>query len=242
MTKHFAEHGHSPAEIRARIASAGETSLLRDTVYGAIDGTITTFAIISGVAGAGLSAKVIVALGIANVLADGFSMAASNYLGIRSEAHNHQRITAMEHRHIAEYPEGEKAELREILSQHGLTESDLSAASDIITRYRSLWVHMMLTGEHGLAGVEPRAMTAAIATFFAFIACGGLPLLPFLAGVDNAYLIASITTALTFLLIGALKSKWSTESMLRSAVQTLLIGGIAATIAYLAGRFVTSTM
>lgn len=101
------DHGHSLLEIRDRISSSRKPNLLRDTVYGAIDGTVTTFAIISGVAGAGLPSTVIIALGLANVLADGFSMAASNYLGTRSEAENHRRITEMENMHIQDFPVGE---------------------------------------------------------------------------------------------------------------------------------------
>lgn len=76
---------------------------------------------------------------------------------------------------------------------------------------------MMLTGEHGLAAVEPRPVLAAIATFVVFVICGLIPLLPFLAGSSNAYLIAVASTTITFLVIGAMKSKWSTEygSLLR---------------------------
>jgi len=111
------DHGHSPEEIDERINGHRNTSVLRDLVYGSIDGTVTTFAIISGVAGAGLSQNVIVTLGLANVLADGFSMAASNYLGTRSEAQNHMMITATEQRHIDQWPDGERAELESILAK-----------------------------------------------------------------------------------------------------------------------------
>ena len=72
------EHGHSQQDIAARIAAPQGRGFLRDLVYGAIDGSVTTFAIVAGVAGAGLSPFIIVALGLANVLADGFSMAAGN--------------------------------------------------------------------------------------------------------------------------------------------------------------------
>ena len=70
------DHGHSKTEITARISGDGQKSHLRDMIYGGIDGAVTTFAIVAGVQGAGLSSTIIIALGIANVLADGFSMAA----------------------------------------------------------------------------------------------------------------------------------------------------------------------
>jgi len=234
------EHGHSDEEIAKRIAKVNETSLLKDFVYGAIDGTVTTFAIISGVAGAGLSQGVIIALGLANVLADGFSMAASNYLGTRSELQNHRRITETENRHISNFRAGEITELKAILSHHGLSGTDLNSATDIITRCKPLWINLMLAGEYGLSPVEPRPLAASIATFIAFVACGLLPLLPFLLNSDSAYIIAAGITAMTFLIIGAMRSRWSTQSWWLSALQTLLIGGCAATIAYVAGALVSA--
>ena len=85
MDTHPGDHGHSQSEIEARIDAPAGRGYLRDIVYGGIDGSVTTFAIVAGVAGAGLSPWVIIALGIANVLADGFSMAAGNYSGTKAE-------------------------------------------------------------------------------------------------------------------------------------------------------------
>ena len=115
------DHGHSQQEVARRINAPPGRGVLRDVVYGGIDGSVTTFAIVAGVAGAGLSPFVIVALGLANVLADGFSMAAGNYSGTKAELDNIRRIRAIEERHIALYPEGERREVREILAQKGLS-------------------------------------------------------------------------------------------------------------------------
>jgi len=236
MSAKMDDHGHSDEEISSRISKAHENSLLRDFVYGAIDGTITTFAIISGTAGAGLSQGIIIALGLANVLADGFSMAASNYLGTRSEVQNHRRIIATEERHIDKYHDGEKAELKQILSRHGLNGRDLQQVCDIVSCYKSLWIELMLSGEYGLPPFEPRPLASAVATFLAFIACGFIPLLPFIFFPEHAYVVATLLTGVTFFTVGAIKSKWAIESWFYSAFQTLLIGGIAATIAYSVGK------
>ncbi len=233
------DHGHSPQEIEQRIAGSNDRSLLRDFVYGSIDGTVTTFAIISGVAGAGLPQNVIIVLGLANVLADGFSMATSNYLGTRSEQFNHRRIRANEQRHISEFPQGEKAELKYILSRHGLKGADLINTTEIITRHESLWINLMLSDEYGLPPGEPKPFAAALATFVAFVVCGGAALMPFLGGSETPYILSCLIAAMTFFTVGALKARWTAESWFTSALQTTLLGGIAAVIAFSAGNVVT---
>ena len=102
------EHGHSPEAIAARLKGGPQVSYLRDWVFGGIDGAVTTFAIVAGVAGASLSTNIILILGAANLLADGFSMAAGNYSGVKAERDDYRRLREMELRHIAATPEGER--------------------------------------------------------------------------------------------------------------------------------------
>lgn len=229
------EHGHSPEEIAERIGTPPGRGVLRDAVYGAIDGAVTTFAIVSGVAGAGLSPFVIIALGLANVLADGFSMAAANYSGTRAELDNTRRIREIEKRHIRDFPEGEKLEVREILARKGLSGQVLSQATDAITQDREAWISLMLDGEYGLASVDPHPVKSALTTFAAFLLAGIIPLFPFLLGLQNAFTVSAIMTMVTFAMIGAFKSRWSLAPWWRSAFETVLIGGSAAGIAYAVG-------
>ena len=231
----MSEHGHTPQEIAKRIGAPGGSGVLKDAVYGAIDGAVTTFAIVAGVAGAGLSPFVIVALGMANVLADGFSMAAANYSGTKAELDNMRRLRVVEERHIQKYPEGERLEVREILSKKGLTGAVLDDATAAITQNRENWIALMMEGEYGLAGVDPRPERAAATTFLAFLAAGIVPLLPFLLGLPNAFAVSIVMTMVTFFAIGALKSIWALTPWWRSAGETLLIGGAAAAIAYSVG-------
>jgi VIT1/CCC1 family predicted Fe2+/Mn2+ transporter len=235
MDTHPGEHGHSQSEIEARIDAPSGRGYLRDIVYGGIDGSVTTFAIVAGVAGAGLSTWVIIALGIANVLADGFSMAAGNYSGTKAELDDARRLREIEQRHIRTHPEGEKRELREILKRKGLSGDALDAAVEQIARNEDQWVQIMLEGEYGLASVDPHPLKAAWATFAAFLVAGMIPLLPFLFNVPNAFFISTIATLVTFFAIGAYKSKWSLAHWFWSGVETLAIGGIAAAIAYFVG-------
>lgn len=229
------DHGHSHEEIRARIDAANGPGILRDVVYGGIDGSVTTFAIVAGVAGAGLSPFVIVALGIANVLADGFSMAAGNYSGTKAELDNIRRLRQIEERHIDLYPEGEREELREILRQKGLSGAALEAATDAIANNREAWIQMMMEGEYGVGGADPRPMRGALATFGAFLVAGMVPLLPFLFGIDNAFATSLWMTLAVFFAIGALKSLWALTPWWRSGLETLGIGGAAAALAYVVG-------
>lgn len=229
------EHGHSPDEVAARIGGPMSSNMLRDTIYGAIDGAVTTFAIVASVAGAGLSPLIVVALGLANVLADGFSMAAGNYSGTKADADNAQRLREIEKRHIREHREGEMEELRQILAQKGLTGHVLDAAAEAISKDEQAWIEIMMVDEYGVAPVDPRPMRAALATFVAFLIAGGIPLIPFLVGLPNAFTVSSILVACVFFSIGALKSRWSLTTWWRSGLETLLIGGAAAAIAYLVG-------
>jgi hypothetical protein len=94
------EHEHTADAISARLAEGARHNYLRDFIYGGIDGAVTTFAVVAGVTGAGLSPGIVVILGAANLVADGFSMAASNYLGTRAEKDDFRRLRAVEWRHI----------------------------------------------------------------------------------------------------------------------------------------------
>ncbi|MGX9351600.1 VIT1/CCC1 transporter family protein [Shimia sp. W99] len=226
------DHGHSQSEVEQRIGAPPGRGYLRDLVYGGIDGSVTTFAIVAGVAGAGLSPLIIVALGLANVLADGFSMAAGNYSGTKAELDHARRLRRVEKRHLREHPEGERREIKEILRLKGLEGEVLEAAADAITANEEAAIQLMLEGEYGLAGVDPHPMRAAVATFLAFLVAGLIPLLPFVFGVLDAFAWSAAMTGVVFFVIGASKSFWSPEPWLRSGFETLAIGGAAAAIAF----------
>ncbi|SEW26565.1 Predicted Fe2+/Mn2+ transporter, VIT1/CCC1 family [Cognatiyoonia koreensis] len=229
------EHGHSPAEIAERLSAGPNANYLKDMIYGGIDGAVTTFAIVAGVAGAGLSHTIIVALGVANILADGFSMAASNYSGTKAELDDRRRIIQIEEDHIARFRDGEIEELRQILARRGLSGEVLEDATKEIASDPDKWIGLMLTDEYGLALDAPHPMRAALATFGAFLLAGAVPLLPFIFALDSAFEIAILATLLTFFLIGTGKSRWSLSKWWWSGGETLLIGAAAALIAYSVG-------
>jgi VIT1/CCC1 family predicted Fe2+/Mn2+ transporter len=231
-----AEHEHSRAAIAARLAGGHRASSLRDWVYGAIDGAITTFAIVAGVVGADLETRIVLILGAANLFADGVSMAAANFVGTRAEVEEVARMRATEERHIDTEPAGEREEIRQIYAAKGLTGSALDQMVRLVTSRRRLWIDTMLAEEYGLS-VAPRSPArAAAATFGAFVVAGSVPLLPFVVGLPNAALWAAGLTAAVFFGIGSLKSAWSPRGWLSSGLETLVIGLGAAAIAFGIGR------
>jgi VIT1/CCC1 family predicted Fe2+/Mn2+ transporter len=230
------EHEHSAQAIAKRLSRAPAVSYLRDWVYGGIDGAVTTFAIVAGVVGAELSNRVVLILGIANLVADGFSMAASNYSGTKTEHEEQDRLRAIEERHIDVVPEGEREEIRQIFRGKGFRGPDLERAVDVITANRERWVDTMLAEEYGLPKVVRSPLKAAASTFAAFVLCGAVPLLPFVFGSPAGFQLSIAMTALVFFLIGSTKSRWSPVSWWRSGAETLAIGLGAAALAFLIGH------
>ncbi len=233
------EHDHSPDAIRQRLAEGPKTSYLRDWIYGGIDGAVTTFAIVSGVEGASLSPKVVVILGLANLLADGFSMAAGNYSGTHAEMDEREHLRRVELRHIAEAPEGEREEIRQIYQRKGLSGENLEVVVDAITADRERWVETMLNEEYGLSSDARSPMLAAVTTFSAFLVCGAVPILPFVLGLQNAFLVSAVTTGLVFFAIGCGRSRWSLSPWWQAGFSTFLLGGSAAALSWGVGKWLS---
>ena len=232
------EHDHSPEAISLRLAGRPRQNYLRDWVYGGIDGAVTTFAVVAGVIGAGLSAQTVLILGAANLLADGFSMAASNYSGTKTERDDKDRLRAVEERHIDIIPEGELEEVRQIFRAKGFQGSRLENVVEVITADRQRWVDTMLTEEYGLPATLRSPVKAAASTFLAFLICGFVPLLPFVVNLPAPVFLSTASTAAVFFAIGSLKSLWSLMAWWRSGLETLTIGMFAAALALGAGMIV----
>jgi vacuolar iron transporter family protein len=234
---HDLEHEHTDQAIHQRLASAPRPSYLRDWIYGGIDGAVTTFAVAAGVAGAHLPPRVIVILGGATLVADGFAMAAGNYLATRAEQEEFRYAESVERRHIEKFPAGEREEVREILRKLGLTGELLERVVSAVTSDRDRWIRMMVREEYGLPAGVRSPWWAAAATFSAFLVCGLVPLAPFAASVAEAFWLASAVTCSMFVIIGALKSRWSIRPWWHSAMGTLVAGGGAAAAAYAVGAW-----
>ncbi len=234
---------HTPARIRERLAGKSMADHhVRDFVYGAIDGAVTTFAVVAGVAGAGLNEGIIILLGIANLAADGFSMAASNFLGTRADDQAREKVRREEHQHIALYPKGEREEIRQIFAGKGFKGADLERIVEVITEDEQRWVDTMLQEEHGFSTHRPSAWRAALVTFSSFIIIGAIPLLSYVTNwilpgtFANPFLWSCLLTGIAFSVVGAMKSLFAIQHWSVSAMETLAVGSLAASIAYLLGE------
>lgn len=232
----MSEHGHSAEDIASRLLQREEPSYVGDFVLGAIDGCVTTFALVAGVAGAGLSASVALVLGVASLVADGFSMAVSNYQKAKTDNEFAQKIEAQEHRHIQQFPDGEVEEVRQIFQAKGFAGELLENVVSKITGDHALWVRTMMTEEYGIASARPCPWRTGLITFVAFVCVGLVPLLPFALFLSVAplqlFAWSGGCTGLAFFSVGALKGALMHKSLWRSGIETLAAGSLAAAIAY----------
>lgn len=207
---------------------------LKDVVYAANDGIVTTFAVVAATVGGSLSPLTILIVGIANLFADGFSMASGDYLGSKSEADFYAKEEVAERLRIRQQPDTERAEVRDILAKRGYAGADLEEMTRLATAHEDMWVDFIMHEKLDMAspGDESPIESAAF-TFGSFIIAGSIPLLPYiLMGIGAPFGIAIAGTAGALFLIGALRSFFSQSSWIFCGFEMLVIGGSAAALSY----------
>ncbi len=214
-----------------------------DFIYGAFDGSVTTFAVVAGAIGASLSPMIVVILGFANLFADGFSMAVGNYQASRARIEYIQKERAREEWEIENMEESERQEIREIYAKKGFTAELLDEIVKVITARKKVWVDTMMKEELGLIEDGRKPLDTATSTMYGFVSIGIIPLIPFLfiyfTGIhlnSESFIYSVISTSIGFFLIGIIKGKIVKKSLLRSGMVTLLVGSITASVAYLVGN------
>ncbi len=243
----IARKSHSKELIKQQIQEeypdTGKGKFLGEFVYGALDGTITTFAIVAGATGASLSSSVVIILGFANLLADGFSMACGNFLSERTQRDFIEKERKREEWEIENVPEGEKEEIREIFKKKGFRGNDLEKAVEIITSNKKVWVDTMMSDELGLLESTKSPWKTAAFTYFGFISIGIIPLLTYILSyiipsiAGKTFQIAVFLTLVALAIIGIIKRQITKKVLWKSVLETLFIGGAAAAISYYIGYF-----
>ncbi len=215
---------------------------VRDVVLGMADGLTVPFALAAGVTGAAASSGIVLTAGIAEIVAGAISMGLGGYLAARSEALHYDKEYAREMLETKEIPHDERAEVSEILEHYGLIGSVLHEAVDAITADRKKWVDFMMKNELGLEKPDKGAASkSAVLVGGGYVLGGIFPLGPYAFIHDpNVALIWSIVvTSLALLVFGAVRARVLAVNTISGALQSLLVGGVAAGVAFALAKLVT---
>ena len=215
---------------------------LPEGVYGSIDGIVTTFAVVAGAAGANLGVNVVIILGMANLFADGLSMSIGSYLSKKSEQDNYNKHKRIEEWEIENLPDVERKEIEDIYREKGFEGTELEIVVNRITSNKQVWLETMMKDELGLTLEQKSPLKAGFFTFVSFVIAGAIPLiayvLVFAGSVSlDPFLVSTLVTALTFILIGYLKTFVTQAPVFKSVLETLALGVIAAIVAFLLGNY-----
>jgi VIT1/CCC1 family predicted Fe2+/Mn2+ transporter len=213
---------------------------LGEFVYGGIDGCVTTFAVVAGAVGAGLDSAIIIILGFANLLADGFAMSVGAYLSTKSNIDYYNRYKKIEYWEVDNMPEKEKEEVREIYEAKGFEGALLDKVVEVITADKDRWVEVMMKEELEMQGEMKSPFKVGLATYLSFLLVGIIPLIVYVWDYvsefpGSVFLTSSILTGLSFISIGFLKSYVTHTSRTKGIIETLILGVLAALVAYFVG-------
>jgi VIT1/CCC1 family predicted Fe2+/Mn2+ transporter len=230
----------SVEEIGRRHKEQGGGDILRPAVFGASDGVVSNLCLILGVSGASSSSHAVLVSGVAGLLAGALSMAAGEYVSVRSQREMFEHQIAAERDELAEYPEQEAAELSLIYQARGLSKEDADKTASHLIANPQQALDTLSREELGLDPASLGSPYSAAGSSFASFAIGAaVPLAPFLLAAGRSALGASIAlTAAALFAIGCAISLFTGHGALRSGVRMLLVGGMAGTVTYLIGRLV----
>ncbi len=214
---------------------------IAEFVYGGIDGVITTFAVVAGSAGAELAVPIVLILGFANLIADGFAMSVGSYFSAKSENESYDRHKAVEYWEIENLREKEVEEIREIYEAKGFEGDLLKQVVDVITSDDEVWVDTMMKEELEIMKDDRPPWKRGLVTFLAFNLVGFIPLSAYAltgfidASSSDLFMLSSFSTAVALAFIGALKGHVTEQSRIKGILETVFLGGIAAIIAFFVG-------
>ncbi|HEY8090712.1 MAG TPA: VIT1/CCC1 transporter family protein [Polyangiaceae bacterium] len=215
---------------------------VRDVVIGMSDGLTVPFALAAGLSGAVAVSRVVVTAGLAEIAAGALAMGLGGFLAARSDAEHYQSEEARERREVQEIPAEEQREVEEALARYGLTAAEVAPVVAGLKRRPKAWVEFMMRFELGLEKPDPgRAVRSALTIAVSYIVGGLIPLAPyFFAKTPQAGLPLSVgVTMLALFVFGFVKGRFTGAPPLRSALQTVVVGGLAAAAAFGLARLVS---
>jgi VIT1/CCC1 family predicted Fe2+/Mn2+ transporter len=226
--KHVPRHQHIERHF-----TGGE--VVRDVVIGMSDGLTVPFALAAGLSGAVAGTRVVVIAGLAEIAAGSIAMGLGGYLAARSDAEHYESERAREEREVIQLPDEEEREVTEILKTYGMSAEEARPVVAAMAKRPSAWIDFMMRFELGLEKPEPkRAVTSASTIAISYVAGGFIPLAPYmlLRQVHSALPLSVAVTLIALGIFGFVKGRYTGARPFRSAIQTVVIGGLAASAAF----------
>jgi vacuolar iron transporter family protein len=220
--------------------TAGDT--VRDIVIGMSDGLTVPFALAAGLSGAVTGTRIVVTAGLAEVAAGSIAMGLGGYLAARGDAEHYASERVREEEEIRTIPKAEEEEVAKVFESYGLSASESAPVVAALRANPTAWVDFMMRFELGLEEPDPkRALTSALTIAGAYIVGGMIPLSPYIliATAHSALLMSVAVTLVALVIFGYVKGRFTGAGPIKSAIQTAVIGGIAATAAFLIARAIT---
>ena len=211
------------------------SEMVRDIVIGMSDGLTVPFALAAGLTGAISETHLIVTAGFAEIAAGSIAMGLGGYLAARGDAEHYEHELKREEEEIVSVPEAEAREVREIFETYGLTAEESATVVDSLMRRPKDWVDFMMRFELGLEKPDPaRAWKSALTIALAYVIGGMVPLSAYLFVKESqqALHLSIVVTLIALAVFGAVKARFTGVPLLRGAIQTSVIGGLAAAAAF----------
>ena len=219
--------------------TAGET--VRDIVIGMSDGLTVPFALAAGLSGAVASAGIVVTAGLAEVAAGSIAMGLGGYLAARSDAEHYANERLREEEEVVSKTDAEEAETADVFRAYGLTEGEIAPIVTALKQRPQAWVDFMMRFELGLERPEPkRARNSSLTIATSYIVGGMVPLLPYMlmASARRALAVSVVVTLLDLFAFGYVKGRFTGKTPVRSAMQTTVVGGLAAAAAFAIAKLI----
>jgi len=217
------------------------SAIVRDVVIGMADGLTVPFALAAGISGALTSSHIVVTAGLAEIAAGSIAMGLGGYLAAKSDAEHFYSELRREEEEIKTKADAERREITEIFEAYGITESESRPVLTALERNPIAWRDFMMRFELGLEEPEPkRAMRSAVTIAASYVVGGLVPLTPYMlmASSRSALVVSAIVTLIALGIFGFIKGHFTEVPKRKSALQTMLVGGLAAAVAYLIAKWV----
>ncbi|MDB5854138.1 MAG: ccc1 [Herminiimonas sp.] len=230
------EHTHAHTEHHFEASAT-----VKDVVLGMADGLTVPFALAAGITGASVSLDIVITAGIAEIAAGSIAMGLGGYLAARSERQHYFAERSREEQEIRKVPHRERAEVVEIMGHYGVTKEECAPMLAGLERNPEAWRDFMMRFELGLEEPNPTAARkSALTIALSYMVGGFIPLFPYMVfKTAHAALAAStVVTLAALFLFGYLKGRFTGTPAVRSGLQTLAIGGLAAGAAFGLARLI----